>query len=231
MDKVKAWAVHALTASGAAIALFAAVAAARGSWQLVFLSLGIAMIVDGVDGPLARRYRIDKALPWFDGGILDQVVDYTTYVFIPAFVISQSGLLGEPYATAAGVVVAAVGALYFADTRMKTPEAAFRGFPAVWNTVAFQLMVFKPPEFATILIILVFAVLTFSPVEFVHPLRVKRLRPLTVVMALAWSILAILSLTADFSPNRWVLIAFGVTAVYFSFIGLALQLTRPKSSV
>jgi phosphatidylcholine synthase len=229
MENVRAWAVHALTASGAAIALFAAVAAARGNWQLVFVSLGIAMIVDGIDGPLARRYRIDQRLPWFDGGILDQVVDYTTYVFIPAFVLSQSGLLPEPYATIGGVIVATVGALYFADTRMKTPEAAFRGFPAVWNTVVFQLMVFKPPEFFTVLIILVFAVLTFTPVEFIHPLRVKRLRPLTLFMSLAWSILAVVAVAADFSPNRWVLIAFGVTAVYFAFIGLALQLTQPKS--
>lgn len=228
MEQAKAWAVHVLTASGAAIALFAAVAAARGQWQLVFLSLGIAMIVDGVDGPLARRYRVRDTITWFDGGVLDMVVDYVTYVFIPAFVLSQSGLLAEPYSTLSGVIVAAVGALYFADTRMKTPEAAFRGFPAVWNTVVFQLMVFKPPELVTILVIVAFAVLTFVPVEFIHPLRVKRWRPLTLVMAVGWAVFAVISLAADFDPGRLVLIAFGITAIYFTFVGVVLQVTQPR---
>jgi phosphatidylcholine synthase len=180
MEKLIVWAVHLLTASGAALAFLAAVAAARGAWPLVFLCLGIAFIVDGVDGPLARRARVKDRLPWFDGASLDFVIDYTTYVFIPAIVIANGGLISEPFATIAGVIVAVVGALYFADTRMKTAEDAFRGFPAVWNAVAYLLMIYKPPEVLTFGLIVLFAVLTFTPVEFVHPVRVKRLRPLTL---------------------------------------------------
>src|SRR5262245_7094774 len=104
MSKITVWAVHLLTASGAALALVAALAAARAEWQTVFFCLGIALIVDGVDGPLARRARVAERLPWFDGAALDFVVDYSTYVFIPAIVIASSGLMDEPAATIAGVV-------------------------------------------------------------------------------------------------------------------------------
>ena len=224
------WAVHLLTASGAGLALVAAVAAVGGDWQLVFLCLGIALIVDGVDGPIARRLSVSERVPWFDGAVLDLVIDYTTYVLVPAMVLSMSGLVAQPFATAAGIVIAVVGALYFADTRMKTPEQAFRGFPAVWNAVVFQLMVYKFPPAATLAIVAIFAVLTFVPVEFVHPLRVRRLRPLTFAMAVAWGILAILCLVEKLNPAPVVLTLFTIVNIYFALIGVFLQLTRRHSA-
>jgi phosphatidylcholine synthase len=229
-NNLSVWAVHLLTASGAAIALVAAVAAVNADWQLVFLCLGVALVVDGVDGPIARRLSASERVPWFDGAVLDLVIDYTTYVLVPAMVLSMSGLVEQPFATAAGIVIAVVGALYFADTRMKTPEQAFRGFPAVWNAVVFQLMVYKFPPAVTLAIVAVFAVLTFLPVEFVHPLRVKRLRPLTFVMAVAWGVLAILCLVDNLNPSAAVLTAFTVVNIYFALIGIFLQLTRRRSA-
>lgn len=225
-DIVKAWAVHLLTASGAAIALAAALAAAAGNWQLVFLLLGVAMIVDGIDGPLARRYDIAARIPWFDGAILDLVIDYTTYVLIPAFVLARSGLLSEPLSVIAGIMVAVVGALYFADTRMKTPEAAFRGFPAVWNALVFQLLVYKLPELWTFAILVAFAVLSFLPVEFVHPVRVRRWRPLTLAMAALWGLLALIALAANLDPGPLVVVLFAAVSLYFAVVGVCLQLTR-----
>ncbi len=225
-----AWAVHLLTASGAAFALIAAVAAAGGAWQLVFLLLGLAMIVDGADGPIARKLGVKERLPWFDGATLDLVVDFTTYVLVPALVLALSDLVSQPYATGAGVVVAVVGALYFADTRMKTTEQAFRGFPAVWNVIVFQLMVYKFPEFVTLLIIAAFAVLTFLPVEFVHPMRVKRYRPLTAAMSAAWGITAFAALLENLNPDPLVLTLFSLVNLYFAFIGVFLQVTRRRTA-
>ena len=224
------WAVHLLTASGAAIALVAAVAAVNAQWQIVFLCLGIALIVDGIDGPIARRLSVRERVPWFDGEILDLVIDYTTYVLVPAMVLSMSGLVTQPWATAAGIVIAVVGALYFADTRMKTPEQAFRGFPAVWNAVVFQLMVYKFPQPVTLAIVVTFAVLTFLPVEFVHPLRVKRLRPITFAMAVAWAVLAILCLVENLNPGPVILTLFSIVNIYFALVGVFLQITRRRSA-
>jgi phosphatidylcholine synthase len=226
MEKLIVWAVHLLTASGAALAFLAAVAAARDAWQLVFLCLGIAFIVDGVDGPLARWARVKERLPWFDGSSLDFVIDYTTYVFIPAIVLANAELLTEPFATIAGVIVAVVGALYFADTRMKTAEDAFRGFPAVWNAVVYLLMIYRPPEVLTFALIIGFAVLTFAPVEFVHPVRVRRLRPLTLVVTAVWGVLSVVVLAENLQPGRFVGIAFLVASLYLGVIGAILQVTR-----
>ena len=228
MRNLDVWAVHLLTASGAALALAAAIAATNDQWQASFFWLGIALIVDGVDGPFARRFDVSERLPWFDGGLLDFVIDYATYVFVPAIILVRSGLLTSPYSIIAGIVVAVVGALYFADTRMKTPEAAFRGFPAVWNVVVFQLMVYKWPEPVTLLIIAVFAVVTFTGVEFVHPVRVVRLRPLTLAMAALWAVLGLTALAYALSPPTWIVVLFALVNAYFTVIGVFLQLTRPK---
>jgi len=231
MNNSDVWAVHLLTASGAALALVAALAAADNQWQAAFLWLGIALVVDGVDGPFARRFDVSERVPWFDGGLLDFVIDYATYVLVPAIILVRSGLLTQPYAVIAGIVVAVVGALYFADTRMKTPEAAFRGFPAVWNVVVFQLMVYKWPEPVTLLIIAVFAVVTFTGVEFVHPVRVVRFRPLTLAMAAIWGILSLVALIDNLSPPTWIVVLYALTNAYFSVIGIYLQLTRPRVAV
>ncbi len=192
--------------------------------------LGIALIVDGIDGPFARRFDVSERVPWFDGAMLDFVVDYATYVLVPAIILVRSGLLTAPYSVIAGIVVAVVGALYFADTRMKTPEAAFRGFPAVLERrrlPAHGLPVAQP---VTLAIVAAFAILTFTPVEFVHPIRVVRLRPLTLLMAALWAVLGLVVLIQNLAPPGWVVVAFALTNAYFAVIGVALQLTRPASA-
>jgi len=228
MSRLGAWAVHLLTASGAALAFLAAVAAAHKAWQIVFLCLGLALIVDGVDGPLARRIHVKQRIPWFDGAALDFVVDYANYVFVPALVLTAGGLLSEPFAAIAGLIVAVVGALYFADKRMKTPEQAFRGFPAVWNALIYLLMIYRLPELVTVVIVLAAAALTFSPVEFIHPVRVKRMRPLTLTVTVLWGILAILALAADLRPGAFVSVALAITSIYLIGIGAFLQATREE---
>ena len=230
MATIGAFAVHLLTASGAALALAAALGAARGEWQFVFICLGIALFVDTIDGPLARRLDITKRVPWFDGAALDFVVDYSSYVFVPALVLASSPLLSSPFDLIAGVVVAVVGALYFADLRMKTEGNAFRGFPAVWNGLIFVLMVFAPPEWVTLLVIAACAVGTFAPIEFVHPVRVVTLRPLTLAMTAAWSVFAAIALLENFEPGPAIKLALGLTTLYLCTIGALLQLRRHFAS-
>jgi phosphatidylcholine synthase len=225
MSTAPAWAVHILTASGAALAAFAAVAAGRHQWQLTFVLLGIALVVDGVDGPFARATDIEKRLPWIDGALLDLVVDYTTYVLVPVLVLIDGPLLSPPYGAVAGTVVAVVGALYFADRRMKTADVGFRGFPAVWNGVVFQLLVYRPPELVTLALLVICAVVTFLPVNFVHPVRVRRWRRLTLALAAIWAGLAVTCLAYDFAPPWPVVLAFAAASLYFALVGLIQQLT------
>ena len=228
MSRWVAWAVHLLTASGAGLALAAAAATAVQAWQTAFLCLGIALVIDGIDGPLARWAGVSKELPWFDGGALDFVVDYSNYVLIPAFIVVQSGLLSRTPAIICGVIIAVVGALYFADRRMKTAENGFRGFPAVWNGVVFLLMVYRPNEILTFAIVAGFAVLTFLPVEFVHPIRVVRWRTVTLTVTCLWAYFAALLLAENLEPQGYVGIAFLLSSIYLASVGMVLQLIRVK---
>ena len=130
-ERVRAFTVHVFTATGAALALLALILATGGHWAAMFFCLGLALIVDGADGPMARAFDVQKVLPRWSGDTLDLIVDFTTYVFVPAYAISASGLMPQFLAIPAGIVVVISGALYFADRDMKTKDNYFLGFPAL----------------------------------------------------------------------------------------------------
>jgi phosphatidylcholine synthase len=217
----RAFAVHIFTAAGAALALAALLYAVRGQWAAMFLCLGIALIVDGVDGTIARWLKVAEVLPRWSGDVLDFVVDFATYVFVPAYAIAAGGLLPEPLALPAGVVIVVSGALYFADRQMKTADNYFRGFPALWNVAAFYLFLLKPTPSLAAIIVAGLAVLSFVPFKFLHPLRVARLRILNVIGLILWSVLALIAVLEDLAPGPWVAGGLVVIGLYFLGVGLA----------
>ena len=176
----KAHIVHLLTASGAVFAMLAMLAAAEGKWSLMFLWLVVAFVVDGVDGPLARRYHVKKYAPNFDGVLLDLIIDYLTYVFIPAFALFQSGLLPGWTGWVAIIVITYASVLYFADTRMKTKDNSFSGFPGCWNMAVLVLFATKPSFWVILGIVIALAALMFVPLKFIHPVRTQRWRGLSL---------------------------------------------------
>jgi phosphatidylcholine synthase len=217
--RAKAFSVHILTASGAAIGLLALMAAVRGEWTWMFGLLGLALIVDGVDGTFARRYKVAETLPNWSGDALDLVVDFGTYVFVPAYAIVSGGLmplwLGVPLA----VIIVISGAIYFADRRMKTSDNFFRGFPTLWNAVAFYLFILQPPAWLTAVVILVLAALTFAPIRFVHPVRVERWRSVTLAALVLWAGLALAALHYDLKPGPWTAWPLLLLGIYFFAVG------------
>ena len=187
----------------------------------MFAWLGVALVVDAIDGPLARQFKVAELQPRWSGDTLDLVVDFTTYVFVPAYAIAASGLMPRWLGLAAGAVIAVTSALYFADRNMKTADNSFMGFPAVWNLIAFYLLLLRPSPRGGAATVALFAVLTFVPIKFVHPLRVVRLRPLTMMMLAAWAVLAAFALFRDaLAPNIWITAALCIIALYFLAIGL-----------
>jgi phosphatidylcholine synthase len=204
------FAIHLLTASGAAASLLAVMASFNSDWTTTFVWLGVALLIDGIDGPIARRFRVRERLPKWDGAALDFVIDYTTYVFVPAIVVARALELPPIIGALCGVVVAVSGALYFADVRMKRPDNSFRGFPAVWNMPVFVLYAFTPPTIVTVASVATLAVLTFLPVNFVHPLRVIRWRAPTLLAVGLWVVTSLWLLVTHFSaplPVKLVLLA------------------------
>ncbi len=224
-----AWAIHAFTASGAVLAFLAFVSVERGGYRAALLWLGAALIVDGVDGPLARWAGVKERMPGIDGTTLDLVVDYLTYVFVPAVLIWRAGLsLYAPVAVAAILI----SSLYtFARTDMKTADNFFRGFPAVWNVIAFYLFVVQPGAVVGAGLIALFAALTFAPIHFVHPVRVKRFQPWLGIVTALWGLgsVALLLFAAWSAMWRevWLTLSVGGGVVLFgvglvrSFVGEA----------
>lgn len=185
----------------------------------MFAWLGAAFVVDAVDGPLARRVKADEVVTYIDGVALDLIVDFLTYVVVPLVALWRSGLLEPPLAMVLGCVVCTASALYFADRRMKTHDLWFRGFPAIWNVLVFYLLVLRPQPIFTAVVVVIAASLMFAPVAFVHPLRVVRLRPLTITATGVWSASAIAALGQDLFEAGFVTKAALITAgLYFVFL-------------
>lgn len=213
--------VHVFTALGAVCGLLAALAVFDDAWERMFAWLGVALIIDGIDGTFARLAHVEERLPRFSGERLDLVVDYVTYVFVPALALVRAGFLGE----AAGPFLAAailLSSLYhFADLASKGDDYSFIGFPAVWNLVAFYLFAFAAPQWVACTIVLACVALTFVPMRWVHPLRVVKLRVVTLAITLVWAIAAIAALATGFPAGGWIKAVLALAAAYV--IGLTLQ--------
>jgi phosphatidylcholine synthase len=220
LREAAAFSIHIFTASGAGCALLALMAAVGAAWTEMFVWLGVAVVIDGIDGTFARRLRLAELLPRWSGDLLDFVVDYTTYVFVPAYAMVASGLLPASLALALGLIVTVTGALYFADRRMKTSDSYFRGFPALWNVVAFYLFVLKPAPWLAAGAIVALAAATFAPIHFVHPVRVPRWRRVNMAALVLWGLLALFALAERLDPPDWVAAALAVIALYFVIVGL-----------
>jgi phosphatidylcholine synthase len=229
VPRARALAVHLLTALGAVLGLLALMAAFEAIWTDMFFWLALAALIDGVDGWLARRYAIAETLPRWSGEVMDFVVDFLTYVFVPVVGMVVGGILPEKLALPVATLILVVSVIYFADRSMKTADGYFRGFPAAWNLVAFYLFLLRPEPYLAFGIVLVLCALTFVPVQFVHPLRVDRNRPLSATLLAIWVMLGIVALINDLSPPASVIYALVAVLIYFLGIGLLHQV-RARSS-
>ncbi|MDL2398640.1 phosphatidylcholine synthase [Rhizobium mayense] len=221
--EIRAFSVHILTASGSFLAFLGVVAAAEHRFVDMFWWLGLALLVDGIDGPIARKVSVKEVLPNWSGDTLDNIIDYVTYVLLPAFALYESGMIGEPWSFVAAGMIVVSSAIYYADTGMKTDEYFFSGFPVVWNMVIFTLFVIGASATIALVLVGVSVVLTFLPINFLHPVRVKRLRPLNLGIFLFWSALGMYSLLMHFVMPQWAVVLFVVSGLYLYCIGAVLQ--------
>lgn len=229
ISKSAIWAfgVHLLTASGAFLCFLSLVAAAENKIPEAFLWLGIALLVDGIDGPLARKLEVKKWWPYWSGDMLDNVIDYVSFVMIPAFILYQTGLLGRYASFVAAALIVTTSAIYYADTRMKTEDYGFKGFPICWNMVIFTLYVVAPRENLAMIVVVAGAILTFVPVIFVHPVRVKVFRKLTLSMFGLWALAGLVALYYKYFNQMapyWVELLILASGAYLFCIGGILQL-------
>ncbi|WP_112312164.1 CDP-alcohol phosphatidyltransferase family protein [Pseudogemmobacter bohemicus] len=223
-DRYKALSVHLLTASGAVLSMLAMLAAVEAKWSLMFLWLVVALIIDGIDGPLARKFDVQKNWPTYDGVLMDLIVDYLTYVFIPAYALFKSGLLDGWTGWIAIIVIVFGSVVYFADTRMKTKDKSFAGFPACWNMVVLVLFAVAPSQGVILTIVILLTVAMFTNLKFIHPTRTKRWHKVSLPVSIAWIVFAAWAAWMDFAEGslaHWGLI---VTSLYLALAGILQQI-------
>jgi phosphatidylcholine synthase len=207
--------VHLFTALGVVCGLLAARAAIAGAWEVAFGWLGLALLIDGIDGVFARRVGLPAALPRFSGDRLDLVVDYVTYVFVPALMLVQAGYLPGGLG---GVLLASLILLsslfHFTDTESKAEDHSFVGFPAIWNLVAFYVFAFAMPPWATSLLVLACVIGTFVPMKWAHPMCTPALWPITFVAMALWGLAAFITVWSGFPAGFWAKAIFLLVAAY-----------------
>lgn len=221
--RYKALFVHLLTATGAVLSMFALLAAVENKWSIMFLWLVIALIIDGIDGPLARRYDVVTNWPRYDGVLLDLIVDFLTYAFIPAYALFKSGLLTGWNNWFAIIIIVYGSVLYFSDTYMKTEDKSFSGFPACWNMVILVLFAVKPPEWLIMGIIISLAITMFFPLRFIHPTRTKRWRAISLPVSIGWIVCAAWATFVDFDVTGTLAFFLVVSSLWLTLAGIIQQ--------
>jgi phosphatidylcholine synthase len=215
VQRAAGFSVHMFTASGGAVALLALYAAIERDFATCFAWLGLALFIDGIDGTLARAARVKETAATIDGVVLDLVVDFLTYVLVPVVAVWRSDLMPTPVAFWIGLIVTIASALYFADTRMKTKDNWFRGFPALWNVFVLFLFVLRLPWIVNAAALLAATAMMFAPVVFVHPLRVLKLRAVTIAVTIAWFALACVAIVERLDVGMGIKAGFVAAALYF----------------
>ena len=222
-DKIAAWAVHGFTASGAVLGFLAIISILNNDLVGAFLWLGLALLIDGIDGSLARKFEVSDKTPNIDGSTLDNVIDYLNYVIIPALMIYWFQMVPNGWEIILPAGMFAVSLYTFANMNMKTNDYYFSGFPAVWNIVVLYFYILNTHPIINIIIILLLFIFTFIPIKFVHPLRVKKIRNLTIFCTVLWSATSLKLVTTNpdinlFAEQKIVLLIWIVCSIYFATI-------------
>jgi phosphatidylcholine synthase len=225
-----AWAVHLLTASGALLGFLTVAATASGDYRSAFIWMAVATAIDSADGALARAARVRERLPDFDGARLDDIVDYLTFVFAPAYLVFHAQLAPEGLRLVAAAAMLLSSAYGFSQATAKTADHFFTGFPSYWNIVAFYLVALAPPPWVCAGVVIALAVLVFVPIVYVYPSRTPTFRALTIALGLAWAacMLAMIWLYPAI-PRPVLYLSLGFPAYYF-VLSLVLDARRRRGA-
>jgi phosphatidylcholine synthase len=224
--RAAAWGVHLFTASSAPAGVLAIAAIYRGDAATAFWWMAYTLAVDSLDGTLARAVRVKEVLPWFDGTRLDDLVDYFTYVIVPAVFLLRIDLLPPAIATPVALAPVIASAYGFCRTDAKTADHFFTGFPSYWNVVVFYLYALGWPAWANAAVVVVLAIGVFVPIRYVYPSRTRTLRPLTVALGLVWGVAVLWVLAHLDAAPRAVVTASLAFPIYYVALSLALQARR-----
>ena len=186
--KVSAYLVHLFTALGVVFGFLALLATVNQEIPEAFLWLALALFVDGVDGTLARAANVKDNTPEIDGAVLDNIIDYLNYVVVPVFIFYTLEMVPGSYLMISSAAILLVSCFTFINTKTKTEDFYFSGFPANWNIIVLYFYILDSTPWINLFIVLLFCVLTFIPFKYVHPFRVVDFRKTTLLITFIWMI-------------------------------------------
>ena len=227
LKRTAAFFVHFLTASGVLCSLMALLAIMDQAVDVALLWLGLALVIDTVDGPLARLVDTKTNLPRFSGDRLDLIIDYLNYVVLPALLVVKASIIEGQWGIVAAALMLMTSLYHFSDVSSKTRDGYFIGFPAIWNVVVFYFLAFEFNEYAAFLVVVLLSILTFIPFKWLHPFRVLPLRTLTAVIVLVWACVAFSTILAGFHIGLLERLVLAGAAFYI--VGLSFRRNIPQA--
>ncbi|MCP3929567.1 MAG: phosphatidylcholine/phosphatidylserine synthase [Bacteroidetes bacterium] len=215
-QKFLAWSVHVFTSLGIVAGFMAILAINESDWKEAMIWLMVCQFIDGVDGTFARLFKVKEVLPYMDGTLIDNVIDFATYAIIPAYFFYSAGLVEESWQFPLTALILVVSAVYYGKEGMISEDKYFIGFPVMWNMVVFYLVfVFAFPFWANALAILFFSIMHFIPIKFAYPSRMSRFKYLTIGITLIYLLVMVLILYYFPERQLWLTILAIAVALYF----------------
>jgi len=212
---ILAWAIHLFTALGAVFGFLAIIAISRHEWLLAFVWMAVTVFIDSIDGILARAFKVQEVLPNFDGALLDNIVDYFTYVIVPASFLYETHSVPYKLNLLSAILITLSSAYQFCQSEAKTDNHWFKGFPSYWNIVVLYIFLLDLPEEINFLIILVLTILVFIPIRYLYPSRAEQYRSINLFLVFIWALLIVISLCTY--PNHYFYIYLSLVYVVYYF--------------
>jgi phosphatidylcholine synthase len=230
VSKAAAWATHLFTASGAIWGFLAILAINNEQWVLAFAWMGVSVFVDSFDGLLARRARVKDVLPNFDGALLDNMIDFLNYVFVPAYFLYQSQILPEGYNLLAPILILIVSAYQFCQDDAKTEDHYFKGFPSYWNILVYYMFLLSLNGWINLSLTLLLSALVFVPIKYVYPSRTAMWQKLTMTLACLWGVINIIILVQYPLHDRRLIWGSLLFTVYYTGLSLYAMLKDRRAA-
>jgi len=227
---IRAYLVHVFTTTGIICGILAIQSVFNDQLNFAFVWLGIALVVDGTDGFFARRYEVTKFAPRINGVILDAIVDFFNYVILPVIIILRFDFLPEKFELLAVIMILIASCFTFSNTKQKTKDNYFEGFPAIWNVLILDFFILNTSMILNLIIVLLCVILTFIPIKYVHPLRVQSLRSLAIVSFLLWGVSSVFLLFLEKGTpiNDFILLIWIVSNLMILFFTIMRTFKKPN---
>jgi phosphatidylcholine synthase len=221
-----AWLVHLYTALGTVVAFFTVLSIEQTNFREAFCLMALAIFIDATDGTLARAARVKELIPWFDGELLDGIVDYFNYVIAPCLFLVRANILPPQDSLWLAALPLLASAYGFCQRNAKTADNFFLGFPSYWNIVVFYLYVLKTPSWVNAFLIIGLSILVFVPIKYIYPSRSPRFRFQINILGALWGVAVLYSIYKLPNPPRSILFASLLFPAYYTALSLWLEYRR-----